>query len=193
MMPQPTGRLVRKDDGVYVVLDRIFKAPIEEVWSYFSRSPRLAEWVGEYTGLPSTGAVRFRMNAEGDDAPWQNVSILECDAPHRLAADVGPAGDSWQIYVHLTEASGHTTVTLGQRLRTLSEEASVGVGWDYYLDRLTAARAGKRMPDWSDYHPAMLEHYENLCRELDRDLRREHAALHLAGLAQDASRDGTSG
>jgi len=41
MMPQPTGRLVRKDDGVYLVLDRMFKAPIEEVWAYFSRSPRL--------------------------------------------------------------------------------------------------------------------------------------------------------
>lgn len=194
MLPQPTGRLVRKEDGVYVVLDRIFKAPIEEVWSYFSRSPRLAEWVGEYKGLPSTGAVRFRMNAEGDAAEWEDVTILECVAPHRLAADIGPAGNSWRMYVHLTEASGHTTVTFAQRLRSISEEASIGVGWDYYLDRLVAARSGKPMPDWADYHPAMLEHYQKLCREIDQDLRREHAAVHLAELGRrEGEATGTAG
>lgn len=181
MLPQPTGRLVRKDDGVYVVLDRIFKAPIEEVWAYFSRSPRLAEWIGEYRGTGSTGAVKFRMNAEGDDADWENVSILECAAPHRLHADIGPAADSWRMYVHLTEASGHTTVTFGQRLRSLSEEARAGVGWDYYLDRLVAAHDGKPMPDWNDYDPAMRDHYETLCRELDHDLRLEHQAAQHNG------------
>lgn len=183
MMPQPTGRLVRKDDGVYVVLDRIFKAPIEDVWSYFARSPRLSEWIGELTGTPSTGAARFRMNAAGDDADWENVTILECDAPHRFAADIGPSNTSRRVYVHLTEASGHTTVTLGQRLRSLREEADIGVSWDYYLDRLLAARTGKPMPDWNDYQPAMLEHYENLCRELDHDIKAEHATLHAVDRA----------
>ena len=178
MMPQPTGRLVRKDDGVYVVLDRIFKAPIEDVWSYFSRSPRLAEWIGELTGTPSTGAARFRMNAEGNEAEWENVTILECDSPHRFAADIGPSGTSRRVYVHLTEASGHTTVTLGQRLRSLTDEAAIGVGWDYYFDRLIAARSGKPMPAWSDYYPLFLEHYENLCRELNQDIKAEHATLH---------------
>lgn len=182
MLPQPTGRLVRKEDGVYVVLDRMFKAPIEEVWAYFSRSPRLAEWVGEFKGLPSTGAVRFRMNAERDGGDWEDVTILECDAPHRFTADVGSGENARRVYVHLKEASGHTTVTFARRLRTLNAEAPVGVRWDYYLDRLVAVRSGKSMPEWSDYHPAMLEHYQNLCRELDHDLRREHAAVHLAGL-----------
>src|SRR3954463_8050441 len=101
MVPQPTGRLVRKDDGVYVVLDRIFKAPIEDVWSYFSRSPRLSEWLGEFTGLPSTGAVRFRMNAEGDAAEWENVSILECSPPHRVSVDVGEGEKAWRMFAHL--------------------------------------------------------------------------------------------
>ncbi len=186
MMPQPTGRLVRKDDGVYVVLDRIFKAPIEDVWSYFSRSPRLAEWVGEYTGLPSTGAVRFRMNAE-DGADWTNVSILECEAPHRFAADVGPAGDSWRLFWHLKEASSHTTLTFGQRLRSLKDEASIGVGWDYYLDRLLAVRAGKPMPNWDDYYPDMLDHYQMLCREVEHDLRTEQVALHAVNLREAGS------
>lgn len=184
MMPQPTGRLVRKDDGVYVVLDRIFWAPIEEVWAYFSRSPRLAEWIGEFTGTPSTGAVKFRMNQEGDAAEWENVAIMECSAPHRLHVDVGKAPASLVMYVHLTEASGHTAVTFGQRLRSLSEEASMGVGWDYYLDRLVAAHDSKPMPVWDDYFPAMMEHYETLCREFGHEPRTEHLA---------AKRDGTTG
>ncbi|MET3566695.1 MULTISPECIES: SRPBCC domain-containing protein [Microbacteriaceae] len=176
MMPQPTGRLVRKDDGVYLVLDRMFKAPIEEVWTFFSRSPRLAEWLGEYKGTGSTGAVKFRLTADGDDAEWQDVSVMECSAPHRLHADVGGAGASHRMFVHLREASGHTTVTLGRRLRSLVEEADSGPRWDYYLDRLVAAHDHKPLPEWSSYSPAMTDHYRTLCRELDRDLRSEHTA-----------------
>lgn len=184
MMPQPTGRLVRKDDGVYVVLDRIIRAPIEEVWAYFTRSSYLSQWIGETIGTGgSTHAVKFRMNAEGDDAEWQNVSILVCDAPRRLRADVGQGGQSRRMYVHLTEGSGHTTVTFGELLHNLVDEAEIGVGWDYYLDRLIAAHDGKPMPERGDY-AALLDHYKTLCRELDRDLRTEHAA---------AQRNGTTG
>jgi uncharacterized protein YndB with AHSA1/START domain len=190
MMPQPTGRLVRKDDGVYVVLDRIFKAPIEDVWAYFSRSPRLAEWLGEFTGTPSTGAARFRMNAEGDDAKWENVSILECAPPHKLSADIGEGEKAWRMFAHLTEASGRTIVTFGQRLAVLTEGPDYGVGWDYYLDRLLAARVRKPMPDWNDYYPAMLEHYEILCRELGQDIRREHAAAHLEASGDSSASTG---
>ena len=183
MQPQPTGRLVRKDDGVYIVIDRIFKAPIEEVWTYFSRSPRLAEWIGEYKGTGSTGAVKFRMNAEGDDAEWQDVAVRECTAPHRLHVVVDPSGEAMVMYVHLTEASGHTTVTFGYRLHKVADGADLAVGWDYYFDRLTAAHDHKPMPEWSDYHPAMVDHYATLCHELDHDLRSE----------QLAQRNGTTG
>ncbi len=185
MMPQATGRLVRKDDGVYVVLDRMFKAPIDDVWSYFTRSPRLAEWIGEVKGTGSTGAVKFRMNAEGDGAVWENVTIMLCEAPHRLHVDIGKPPESLVLFVHLTEGSGHTTVTFGQRLRApITTGPDYCVGWDYYLDRLVAAHDGKSLPVWDHYYPAMKDHYEVLCRELDHDLRVEHA---------NALRDGTNG
>lgn len=185
MQPQPTGRLVRKDDGVYVVLDRILHAPIEEVWAYFSRSAYLSQWIGEFTGTPGTGAVKFRMNAEGDDARWEEVSILVCDAPHRLHVVVGPSAQAWRMFVHLTEASSHTTVTFGQRLHSLGpEEADYGVGWDYYLDRMVAAHDGRPLPEWSSYHPAMLEHYRMLCREMSLAVKAEHTT---------GRRDGTTG
>ncbi|MFP3467371.1 SRPBCC domain-containing protein [Leifsonia sp. SIMBA_070] len=179
MMPQPTGRLVRKDDGVYLVLDRMFRAPIEEVWTYFSRSPRLASWLGEYSGSGATGAVKLRMTADGDGSDWQDVAVLECTAPRRLHADIGAAGDSHRMFVHLTEASGRTAVTVGRRLRSVVDEADAGPRWDYYLDRLVAAHDHKPEPEWSSYGPVMTEHYRTLCRELDRDLRSDAAAARL--------------
>lgn len=166
MQPQPTGRLVQKDDGVYVVLDRIFAAPIVDVWQCLTRSPRLQTWIGEVTGGASTHAVRFRRNTV-EDAEWTNVAILECEAPRRFAADVGPSDDSWRIYWHLTEASSHTTLTFGQRLHSPREEALAGVTWDYYLNRLVAARTGAPMPVWEDYFPSFLPHYERLAREFE--------------------------
>jgi hypothetical protein len=61
-------------------------------------------------------------------------------------------------------------------LRSIVDEADSGPRWDYYLDRLVAAHDHKPAPDWSSYSPAMREHYRTICRELDRDLRSEHAA-----------------
>ena len=37
---------------------------------------------------------------------------------------------------------------------------------------------------WDDYYPDFLDHYATLCRELDRDLKVEHA---------EALRNGTTG
>ncbi|QIZ97814.1 SRPBCC domain-containing protein [Leifsonia sp. PS1209] len=158
-MAAPTGRLIRRDDGVYVVLDRIFHASIEEVWSYLSRSPRLASWVGEFTGSPATGALRFRLN--GDDAAWEDVSVLECEAPHRFAADIGRAGDSWRVYWHVVQSGGHTTLTFGRRLGVLTD-SSEGARWDYYLDRLVAVHDRTALPRWEEYVPAMSRYYQML-------------------------------
>lgn len=138
-MTAATGRLVRKDDGTYLVLDRIFHAPIEEVWSYLSRSPRLASWVGEFTEAPATGAVRFRFAA--DDASWEDVAILECQAPHRFVADVGRGRSALRLYCHTVQSGGHTTVTFGRRLESMADCVD-GVRWDYYFDRLVAVHDG---------------------------------------------------
>lgn len=155
----PTGRLIRKDDGVYVALDRIFHAPIEEVWSYLSRSARLSSWAGEFTGLPSTGALRFRLDA--NDSDWEDVSILECRAPHRFAADVGRGVTSRRIYWHLLQAGGHTTLTFGRRIDSLADSVE-GVVWDYYLDRLVAVHDRRPLPRWEEYSPSLLGYYRSL-------------------------------
>lgn len=155
-----TGHYVRKDDGLYLQFDRLFHAPIEDVWYSLTNPNAMQAWIGTYTGLPSTGAVRFRMS--GEEAEWQNASILQCDAPHSFHADVGESDAAVRVFCHLREAGGMTTLTLGQRLQSGADAASVGPGWDYYLDRFAAARAGRALPEWADYDPGLVETYRRL-------------------------------
>ncbi|MCX7522614.1 SRPBCC domain-containing protein [Microbacterium sp. STN6] len=164
MTPQPTGRLVRHSDGVYVVLDRVFLAPIDDVWGSLTRPYRLATWLGECTGHVSTGAVRIR-KAGIPDMEWEHVAVLECEAPTRFRGEVGSNGDSRRVYWHLTHANSYTTVTLGQRRENGTLEPLMGVRTEYCLDRLVAARAKRPLPVWDDYYPALLPHYEKLVTE----------------------------
>lgn len=161
MSAKPTGRLAHRKDGLYLMLDRLFNAPIEDVWASLTRPAELEKWIGTFTGSSSTGAVKFRMAAE-DDAEWEYVSILECAAPHRFAGDFGKGPDAWRAMFHLVEGDGMTTLTFGQRLRTAAEAATVGPGWDYYLDRLIAARAGQPLPAREHYYPAHAQYYKEL-------------------------------
>jgi hypothetical protein len=57
-----------------------------------------------------------------------------------------------------------TTLRFGQRLTDPETAASVGPGWEYYLDRLVAAEAGNDLTgiDFDDYYPALAEHYRML-------------------------------
>lgn len=162
MTAKPTGHYTLKPDGLYLQFDRLFHAPIEDVWFSLVNPGAMPAWIGTYTGSPSTGGVRFRMNAEegAEAGEWQNVSILECAPPHRFLADSGPEGI--RVFCHLVEGGGMTTVTLGQRLASPSDAASVGPKWDYYLDRLAAVRAGRALPTRDQYEPALTMHYRDM-------------------------------
>jgi hypothetical protein len=98
----------------------------------------------------------------GDDAEWQNTTILECQAPYRFHADVGEGPTAVRVHCHLREAGGMTTLTLSQRLANADDASSVGPGWDYYLDRFAAIRAHRPMPEWSDYDPGLVDTYRAL-------------------------------
>ena len=60
--PRPTGRREERHGETFLVFERTFRAPIEDVWAAVTESDRLARWIGEWTGDPSTGSVTFRMN-----------------------------------------------------------------------------------------------------------------------------------
>src|SRR5690349_16687212 len=122
MTAKPTGHYVLKADGLYLQFDRLFHAPIEDVWYSLTNPNAMKGWIGTYTGSPATGGVRFQMSEEG--AEWMNVSILECDAPHRFTADSGSGPSGVRVFCHLVEGGGMTTLTLGQRVKDGADAAS---------------------------------------------------------------------
>jgi uncharacterized protein YndB with AHSA1/START domain len=170
MSARPTGRLAHHGDGVHLLLDRLFSAPIEDVWYSITNPTAMSQWIGTYTGDPKTGGVKFIMSAE-PDAQWEYVTIRECAPPHRFLAESGEEGAKMRVYCHLRESGGMTTLTLGQRVDANIDVADWGPGWDYYLDRLMAARAGAPLPAFETYHPAFCDYYRALVAPDTRETR----------------------
>ena len=159
MSIKPTGRLSYREDGLYLMLDRLFTASKEDVWASLTRPGALQSWIGTYTGTPESGAVRFKL--DDPDAEWEYVTIIRCIPPKRFTVDIGEDDASRRVILHLVEGAGMTTLTFGQRLRSPAEAASAGPFWDYYFDRLVAARAGRPLPDRAHYK-AHVEYYSEL-------------------------------
>lgn len=162
--PHPTGRIEQRDGTAYLVFERHFRAPINDVWAAVTESDRLVRWIGHWSGDPSTGAVSFWMTAEAADAPEEIIHIDECVPPRRVVMrsarpDDGSLEWTWQI--DLAEADGTTTLTFAQEVGDTLLAESVGPGWDYYLDRMVVAEDGGDPATvvFDDYYPAFAEHY----------------------------------
>ena len=162
MTATPTGRIERDGDRRTLVLTREFRAPVESVWAAVTEPDRLARWIGAVSGDPETGRVSFRMTAEGDDAPEEDVEIRECEPPRALKVTIRWGDNVWHLEVALEERDGVTTLTFTQPDLDLDDAPSVGPGWEFYLDRLVAAEAGQDVSSIDfdrDYYPAMAEYY----------------------------------
>jgi uncharacterized protein YndB with AHSA1/START domain len=160
----PTGGRALRDGTPYLVFERTFAAPIADVWAAVTEPERLVRWIGTWSGDPASGAVAFRMTAEGDDVPEETIRIDECDAPTRLVMRSARPDDQsllWIWLLDLSEAGGVTTLTFAQEVVDPTLAESVGPGWDYYLDRLVAAESGGDLTsiDFDDYVPAFAAHY----------------------------------
>ncbi|MCK0112438.1 SRPBCC family protein [Ornithinimicrobium sp. F0845] len=168
--PTSTQSSRRELDGqTFVEFTRTFRAPIEDVWAAVTESARLARWIGEWSGNPAEGEVRFRMLFEGEAATADPLTIDRCEPPRLLHvttvvnhADPDPL--AWHLRLALSEAAGVTTLRFAQELSDPAAAAEVGPGWDYYLDRLVAAETGgdPATINWDDYFPALAQHYRNL-------------------------------
>ena len=152
----PLGHRERREGGEHLVFTRVFPATAEDVWAACTEPKRMERWIGTWSGDPASGEVAFRMTAEGDDVPEEIYLVEVCEPPRRLvvrsrdAAAFSPDGSgprvTWQHTLELVEAAGTTTLTFTQVVpdgpAAADLVASVGPGWDYYLDRLVRALAG---------------------------------------------------
>ncbi|MWB98527.1 SRPBCC domain-containing protein [Agromyces seonyuensis] len=165
--PGPSGRLEGGPFGVELRIERRIEASIELVWANLVEPARLERWIGTWEGDPGSGSVRFAMTAEGADAPWADTRIHACEAPHLLDLETAVGDDSWRLRVELLGADGVTLLRFAQAAaHDLGVDlASVGPGWEYYLDRLVAAATGgdpASIVFEPDYLPGMGRYYGEL-------------------------------
>ncbi len=149
---EPTGTIRQRNGSQHLVLERVFRAPIEAVWAAITEPSRLARWIGTWSGDPTTGLVDFEMTAEG--APPAPCTITACEPPRLLALELAaPEGPPWTVRLTLTESGDETTLEFDQALAANTPVGDVGPGWDYYLDRLVAAESGSDVTAvaWDDY------------------------------------------
>lgn len=162
-----TGHPEERDGRTLLVIERSFAAPIEHVWAACTDPVRMERWIGTWSGDPASGRVTFRMTAEGEDVKGEEMDVLACEPPRRFAVrgreaeafseDGSGEKVHWEMELELSEADGTTSLRFVQVLAPgdtgLRMVASVGPGWDYYLDRLVADLAGDDAGsvDWESY------------------------------------------
>jgi uncharacterized protein YndB with AHSA1/START domain len=179
-LPAPTGRREDRASGTAIVLDRRFDATAAEVWAALTEPGQLERWIGTWSGDPASGAVVFRMTAEGDHVDPEPTVILACIPRERLALSIGTDGSeapeatdgtadadstgAWRLDLTLTNDGPATELTFAQLLDDPTAVGDIAPGWEYYLDRLTAVLRGTDVSAirFTDYHPAQSAHYRTL-------------------------------
>ncbi len=159
--PVPRGTVEHGPAGAELVVTRTFRASAADVWASLTEPHRLARWIGYWEGDPSTGRVQFFMTAEGDDPEPEEYRITRCEPPYRFAGDTAVGDRTWHLGFELSEADGVTTLVFRQLLGPADDARDVGPGWEYYLDRLAAARDGRDPADvaWEPYLTVLGDHY----------------------------------
>ncbi|MET8147209.1 SRPBCC family protein [Actinoplanes sp. NPDC049668] len=162
MSSAPTGRLFPAADGTDLVVSRVFRATIEDVWASVTESDRTARWFGAWQGDAAPGRTIKVQMAYEETAPWFDVRIDACEPPRRLAVSTSDEAGGWRLELLLSHADGKTELRLVHHLDTADGVGEIGPGWEYYLDMLVAARDGLPTPSFDDYLPAMKPYYEAL-------------------------------
>lgn len=161
MSPEPTGRVELTPTGKDLILTRVLPIPVAETWGWITESQRLGKWFGTWTGEARPGGtVQVTMNAEEGD-PVSDAEVVSCDSGRSYAVKVTDEHGGWHLEL-VVEADGDgSRLIFIHHLDPATEVGTVGAGWEYYLDRMTAAMNETPMPEFDDYWPAMGPYYED--------------------------------
>lgn len=162
-MAEATGKLVRTERGIDLVLVRSLALPVDEAWAYLTESELTEQWFGpwEGDGRPG-GAIRVRMRFE-DHEPAIRIRIIACEALERLVLKAEDEVGGWHLELRVEEDGDDALVTLVHHLDDdgLDGVGEIGPGWEYYLDLLIAASEGTERPGFDQYYPSLREAYRS--------------------------------
>lgn len=162
--PDPTGRLVPSTDGHDLVLTRTLPGSVQDAWASITEPDRTARWYGRWEGTGARGAtVRVQMGFE-DDSPWVDVTITQCEPPHRLRVLSTSEDVSWDLSFDLSGTGDRCELRFVMHHIDPATVGDIGPGWEYYLDQLVASVTGTPLPSWDDYFPAQREYFEQQAR-----------------------------
>ncbi|UWX97321.1 SRPBCC domain-containing protein [Arthrobacter zhaoxinii] len=161
MQPEPSGRVIRTGAETYdLILQRRFAEPPAAVWPSFTSPDQTAQWFGRWEGTPGRGdTVDLQMLFE-EGLPWSRVRIADCVSPELLRLLVEDEYGSWDLEIRLRNDPAGSALDFIHHLEDPQAVSSVGPGWEYYLDRLLAARSGDPAPDFNDYFPSQGPYFE---------------------------------
>ncbi len=167
MSPRPSGRVLRGPDGWDIALSRDVSDTVPNVWRDVTDPARTALWFGPWDGEGREGGIVAVRLAFEDGAPTSELRIDACDPGRRLAVTMLDDYGEWRLELLLESAEGSTDTTRLTLVQHLGDDeaavadmvASVGPGWEYYLDMLVAARSGSALPEFDDYYPSQSAYY----------------------------------
>ena len=166
MNPVPTGMLFGSPHDLDLVIERTFRADQDDVWASLTTSESTARWIGPWEGEPGPGkTVRLQMSFE-DGAPSSDLFIEACDPPRRLVLSFKDSNGDWHFEMSLRQEGPDTVLTFKQSRLDPEMVGEVGPGWEYYLDRLCAARSGEPMRSFDDYYPTQKPYYIEALKKL---------------------------
>ncbi|KAA0918682.1 SRPBCC domain-containing protein [Dietzia sp. ANT_WB102] len=145
-----------------VVFSRRLPMSREAAWSAITDPARTVRWIGSWSGDPESGSIEMTMSAE-EGAPAESVEVLRCEAPSLVVVRIGSGG--WVVTVRIEGDDNEATVSLEQDIADAQSASDIGPGWDFYMDRLVEAEAGRdpgALRFSPDYHPALAGHYRAL-------------------------------
>jgi uncharacterized protein YndB with AHSA1/START domain len=160
MTISPTGRILHRLGGVDIVISRLIRGTVDDVWASVTESERTARWFGRWEGEAAPGnTIRVQMAFEEGDV-WTAARIESCAPPTFLSLYMGDAGDPWLLDLTLIDRGERTELTLTQHRADAGGAGEIGPGWEYYLDNLIASRENTALPDFNDYYPELKVYFE---------------------------------
>lgn len=161
-IPADSPSATRAADGL-LAIRRLLPDAVADAWAALTDPALTATWFGTWRGDVATG-IEVQMLAE-EGRPWMSASVLACEAPHRLLLETGEGDMRWVLELRVEEAGAGAAVTLLQQVDEAEEAAMIGPGWEFYLDRLVAARTGADVAAIAfepDYVPGRCDHFRAL-------------------------------